>query len=241
LNVTEIGHLNNPQTSLQVVKPLLCGKRKRLDESLGSAAGWRSGRRSFFKAVVYASVLIFERALAVESRVQYTGSMIWKFKRSETSQASASAGMSRSDSSNHANSSSQGGAHSQVGTPLRAENEDVLVERADGAYVIPASYRIVGTLVTHRPVILDGELQGSSLVAPSVHVGKSGRLGIPTQAATITIDGAVDSTISARETVEVRAGGQLRGDVEAGGLSILPGGVVSGARLAIGPLRRHEG
>ncbi len=190
--------------------------------------------------MVYASVLIYERALAVAGRVQYTGSMIWKFKRSEASQTSASAGMSRSNSSNPA-TPSQAGVASQVSAPLRAENEDALVGRTDGAYVIPASYRIVGTLVTHRPVILDGELQGSALVAPSVHVGQSGRLGIPTQAATITIDGAVDSHISARETVEVRAGGQLRGDVEAGGLSIHPGGVVSGARLAIGPLRRREG
>lgn len=190
---------------------------------------------------MYASVLIFERALAVESRVQYTGSMLWKFKRSETPQASASAGVSRPTSSNHANSSHQGVSHPQVGAPTRAENEDALVERSDGAYVIPASYRIVGTLVTHRPVVLEGELQGPALVAPSLHVGKSGRLSIPTQVATITIDGTVDSPISARETVEVRAGGLLRGDVEAGGLSILPGGIVSGARLAIGPLRRSEG
>jgi cytoskeletal protein CcmA (bactofilin family) len=95
--------------------------------------------------------------------------------------------------------------------------------------------------VTHRPVVLEGELQGEGLVAPSVHIGKSGRLSIPTQAANITIEGTVDSPISVREGVEVRAGGVLLGDVEAGVLSIQPGGTVSGARLAIGPLRRRQG
>lgn len=193
------------------------------------------GRGAFFAFVVFASVPICERALAVDGRVQYTGSMLWKFKRSETPQPSTSPVTPAPSVSNQVPQS-----HS-TGSPSRVANEDALVGHPEGYYVVPASYRITGSLVTHRPVVLEGELQGDRLVAPSVHVRKSGRLTIPTQAAAIIIEGAVDSPISARENVEVRAGGVVRGDVEAGGLSILPGGVVSGARLAIGPLRKRHG
>lgn len=85
--------------------------------------------------------------------------------------------------------------------------------------------------------MVEGELCGQALVAPSVHVGAEGRLNTATQAAKVTVSGAVDSPISAREMVEVRKGGVIRNDVEAGELSILPGGLVVGARLSIGPLR----
>lgn len=160
--------------------------------------------------------------------------MLWKFKRSEPSQAPAAAVTPPSTSPNYV------ADKPQTSAPSKVENEDVVTGHPQGAYVIPASYRIVGSLVTHRHVVVEGDLQGPALVAPSVHVGPSGKLSIPTQAATITVSGTVEAPVMACDIVEVRAGGSLRSDVEAGGLSILPGGLVSGARLAIGPLRRRE-
>jgi cytoskeletal protein CcmA (bactofilin family) len=160
--------------------------------------------------------------------------MLWKFKRSEPSQASAAAVTPPPTSPNYVADKPQATA------PSKVENEDVIAGHHPGTYLIPAGYRIIGSLVTHRHVVVEGDLQGPALVAPSVHVSTSGRLNIPTQAATITVSGTVEAPVMARDTVEVRAGGSLRSDVEAGGLSILPGGMVSGARLAIGPLRRRE-
>ena len=183
---------------------------------------------------MYACVRIYEHALAVGARLKYTLSMLWKFKRSESSQVAATAVNSQPIPVAH------GADKPLTATPSKIENEDVVAGVQEGAYVIPASYRIAGTLVTHRHVVVQGEIHGPALVAPSVHVGSSGRLNIPTQTTTITVSGIVESPILVRDTVEVRAGGSIQGDVEAGGLSILPGGVVSGARLAIGPLRRRE-
>lgn len=183
---------------------------------------------------MYAWVVIFEHALAVGTRLKYTGSMLWKFKKSEPSQAPSSS------VSSQANQTIPGADKLPTSATARVENQDIVNDHREGAYVIPASYRISGSLVTNRHVIVQGDLHGAGLIAPSVHVGPTGRLNIPTQASLVTVSGAVESPISARENVEVRAGGSVRGDIESGGLTILPGGIVSGARLAIGPLRRRE-
>lgn len=116
-------------------------------------------------------------------------------------------------------------------------NVDVVSKRPDGAYIVPRHYRISGKVVTSRPVVVEGRLEGPALVAPAVHVGTLGHLNLPVQATHVVVEGVVSSRISARDLVEVMRGGEIKGDVEAGALRIAPGGLVSGARLAIGPLR----
>ena len=123
---------------------------------------------------------------------------------------------------------------------LGLENTDIVTRNPAGSFVVPGTYRISGTIVTPRHVVVEGQLDGTALVAPSVHVASNGRLNIPTQAATVTVAGVVEKSVSARELLEVRSGGALRGDVEAGVLNIQPGGQISGARLSIGPLRAQE-
>lgn len=122
----------------------------------------------------------------------------------------------------------------------QVENTDLAPSHPQGAYVIPRAYRVSGAVVTSRPVVVEGELEGSALVAPTVDVGSAGRLNIPTQAAIVTVRGSVEGPISARDYVEVQKGGVVKAAIEAGGLAILPGGVVSGAQLAIGPLRARQ-
>lgn len=181
--------------------------------------------------------MIVGNALAVAQIVKYTGRMLWKFKKSP--HLTTSPGPSTSPSVGHEPSSAASDKVAATG-PAPAENVDIAANHPQGAYVIPKAYKVFGTVVTSRPVVVEGELQGPALVAPTVHVGTAGRLNIPTQAAIVTVSGSVEGPLSAREYVEVRKGGAIKADVEAGGLSILPGGVVSGARLAIGPLRSRQ-
>jgi cytoskeletal protein CcmA (bactofilin family) len=186
---------------------------------------------------VYVSVSILDNALAVGVRVQYTGRMLWKFKKPDpqtspvnavpTSPAAHAAGVA-------------GGERVGLNGSAKVENSDVVAQSPVGSFVIPASYRVSGTIVTPRHVVVEGELEGAALVAPTVHVSSSGRLNVPTQAATVTVAGVVEQPVSAREVLEVRSGGALRADVEAGTLHIQSGGQISGARLAIGPLRAQE-
>lgn len=175
--------------------------------------------------------------------MQYTGLMLWKFKKSDHRNVSPGTPSSSSSATQSNGGLMQGGAAIEKVTSqgaARIENADVAVGHAAGTYVIPSSYRISAMIVTSRSVVVEGELEGSALVAPTVHVGTAGRLNVPTQASTITISGLVEAPVSARDYVEVRIGGSVKAAVEAGRLTVLPGGRVSGGQLSIGPLRSRE-
>lgn len=187
----------------------------------------------FLSVVVYLWVSIVRDPLAHARRVKYTSSMIWKFKKSE-------AATPVPQPTPIPEGGSAGEAKSPIVTSVKVENQDAALERPSGAFVIPGGYRISGLVVTGRHVVVEGELHGSGLVAPSVHVGGKGVLNAPTQATKVTVCGVVESPVAARDYIEVRQGGVIKNDVEAGGLCILPGGLVSGARLSIGPLRAQS-
>lgn len=187
--------------------------------------------------MVYVSVSIVDNALAVGVRVQYTVPMLWKFKKPEPQNPSVSGEPALSPSQP---AGATGGERLGLNGSAKVENTDVVSRNPVGSFVIPASYRVSGTVVTPRHVVVEGQLEGPALVAPSVHVSNAGRLAIPTQAATVTVAGVVEQPVSARELLEVRSGGSLRADAEAGTLNIQPGGHISGARLAIGPLRARD-
>ncbi|MEY4667709.1 MAG: Polymer-forming cytoskeletal [Pseudomonadota bacterium] len=186
---------------------------------------------------MYDSVTIVDIALAVGVRVQYTGRMLWKSKKHESHTQSVPQAAPPSTSPSVAGN---GGERAVVSGADRVENTDVVGRVPHGSFVVPASYRMSGTIVTPRHVIVEGQLEGNALVAPSVYVTSTGRLNAPTQAATITVAGIVQKPVAARELLEVRSGGALQADAEAGSLTIQPGGHISGARLAIGPLRGQE-
>ena len=186
---------------------------------------------------MYVSVSILDNALAVGYRVQYTGRMLWKFKKPEPNLAPVNLTPAVSTPSSNGVT---GADRVTLDDSSQVANTDVVSRNPAGSFVIPVSYRICGTIVTPRHVVVEGQLEGDALVAPSVHVSASGRLNVPTQAATVTVAGVIEKPVSARELLEVRSGGALRSDVEAGILDIQPGGQISGARLAIGPLRSQE-
>ncbi len=178
-----------------------------------------------------------DNALAVMVRVQYTGAMLWKFKKPEPTPPSSSGIPSGAPIDPH----KAGGTDRPIlNGSVKVENTDVVTRHPAGSFVIPGSYRVSGTIVTHRHVVVEGQLEGAALVAPSVAVESSGRLRVSTQVGTMSVAGVVEGPVSVRDILEVRNGGALTGEVEAGVLNILPGGAISGARLAIGPLRSQN-
>jgi len=153
--------------------------------------------------------------------------MLWKSKK-------PSAG-------NHSPSATDPVAPVSEGQPgkfeINPENLDGSTKRPPGAFVVAKGYRVSASVVTARPVVVLGELIGESLTSPSVSVGPEGRLAIPVETNTLSVEGVVEQAVKVRDSVEIKAGGRVVADVEAAAISIAPGGVVSGARLAIGPLR----
>jgi len=114
----------------------------------------------------------------------------------------------------------------------------VQAQKVSGAYVVPAGYRITGPVFTiARPIRVDGELLGRALVARDVLVSRGGTLREPAEVDTITIEGRVIGPIRARGVVDLRAGGELQGDVDAAALTVSPGGILSNCRLSVGERR----
>ena len=156
--------------------------------------------------------------------------MLWKTKKSR-SQAPSNDMASPPEVS----SSPAVGRVSQF--EVTPQNLDGSAKRQSGAFVVAKGYRVAASVITARPVVVLGELIGESLTSPSVSVGPNGRLNIPVETNTLTVEGAVERRVRVRDAVEVRSGGTILADVEAATISIAPGGFVSGAHLAIGPLR----
>ncbi len=103
-----------------------------------------------------------------------------------------------------------------------------------GTYVIPVGYKISGPIVTTRPVRVDGELAGRGLAAREVFVSASGLLKQSAEVDSLIVEGRVMAPIKARGCVEVRTGGELRGEVESPMLVVRPGGILADCQLAIG-------
>jgi cytoskeletal protein CcmA (bactofilin family) len=83
-------------------------------------------------------------------------------------------------------------------------------------------------------VRIDGELSGRGLVARQVLVSASGVLRQSAEVDSLIVEGRVIAPIKARDVVEVRNGGELRGEVESPRLCVKPGGVLLDCRLSIG-------
>ena len=101
-------------------------------------------------------------------------------------------------------------------------------------FVLPKGYRINGTLFIAGNVRIDGELSGRGLVAHKVEISVSGRVRCAVEASVILVEGVAQGGLQARDLLEIRAGGEVMGDVEAASLRVLPGAILSNARCAVG-------
>jgi cytoskeletal protein CcmA (bactofilin family) len=175
-----------------------------------------------------------KNALDVGGRVQYTVFMLWRTKKNSAEDLSVSSSVVTPVPVPGRNMDEPANRDVIIGSESAIESKTAPIT---GSYKIPKGYRVSGAVVTARPVVIEGELAGGSLVAPSVVVGKGAVLAATTKSPVVDIAGFVNASLFAREGVIIRSGGEVRGDLNAASLTVAPGGVVAGARLAIGPLR----
>lgn len=159
--------------------------------------------------------------------------MFWRNKKQPSSSPIATAGFSLGESGRAgANSDTLEGAIPDISDsppPREAHRRSV-----SGTYVVPVGYKISGPVFTTRPVRIDGELSGRGLVAREVLVSASGLLKQSAEVDSLVVEGRVAAPVKARGSVEVRTGGELRGEVESPVLSVKPGGIIVDCRLSVG-------
>jgi cytoskeletal protein CcmA (bactofilin family) len=102
------------------------------------------------------------------------------------------------------------------------------------AYVLPKGYRVNGMLFVSGDVRIDGELSGRGVVAHKVEIAGTGRVRCPVEASVILVEGLAQGALRARDLLEIRAGGEVRGDVEAASLRVFAGAILSDARCTVG-------
>lgn len=119
-------------------------------------------------------------------------------------------------------------------TQLSASIEGATSERP---YVIPKSYRVSGNLFMSRPVLVRGEVVDGSVDATTLIVSEGGRLGVPTKAIRVAIEGVAEADVSAAAELRVGPKAIVRGSLNAPVVRVEPGAKVSEATLFVGPKR----
>jgi len=109
-----------------------------------------------------------------------------------------------------------------------------LSERAGRPFVVPASYTVSGSVITSRPVVIQGEFSEGELTTPLAVVLSKGQVTAPMRVNALRVHGTVASRVTAREMVEVASDGRLEGEVETPAMSVEPGGSLCGALLRVG-------
>jgi cytoskeletal protein CcmA (bactofilin family) len=105
------------------------------------------------------------------------------------------------------------------------------------SFVIPRGYRVSGVIISHRPVVLRGELHGRSVSAGAVTVEATGVLRAPAEVESLRVFGSVVAPVRATLAVEVMSGGSIQDDLETPCLHVAAGGRVSGGLLTVGAAR----
>ena len=85
---------------------------------------------------------------------------------------------------------------------------------------------VQGKLSFDTSVQIDGKLLGEVYSSRTLVVGKSGSIDAIVNVATLVVEGQISGKISARERVEVRAGGILSGEVSTPNLVVETGGIL---------------
>lgn len=111
------------------------------------------------------------------------------------------------------------------------------LSQAGRAYVVPRSYRVTGTIISARPVVVQGEVADGAMDAAVVSVPHGGRLAVPTKASSVYVDGLVVSDVSASVEIAVGSQATVRGSLNAPAIRVEPGAQLANAVLFVGPKR----
>ena len=94
--------------------------------------------------------------------------------------------------------------------------------------VLGPSLRFKGDLVADEDLVVQGQIEGSILHTRSLTIGAQGRMQGDIKARRITVEGTVDGDLYALDSVVLRAGAIVRGNVFANKVSVAEGAKFSG-------------
>ena len=94
--------------------------------------------------------------------------------------------------------------------------------------VLGPSLKFKGDLVADEDLVVQGQIEGSILHTRSLTIGGQGRMNGDIKARRITVEGTVDGDLYALESVVLRAGAIVRGNVFANKVSVAEGARFSG-------------
>ena len=94
--------------------------------------------------------------------------------------------------------------------------------------VLGASLRFKGDLVADEDLVLQGQVEGSILHTRSLTIGAQGRMKGDVKARRITVEGTVDGDLYALDSVVLRPGAIVRGNLYANKVSVAEGARFSG-------------
>ncbi len=88
---------------------------------------------------------------------------------------------------------------------------------------------VEGTLEFHGTIRLDGRVKGKIFSdGGTLIIGEKAVIQADIRVNTVIVMGQVSGTIDAKERVEVSSPGRVNGDIDAGVISIEPGGIFNG-------------
>jgi len=112
--------------------------------------------------------------------------------------------------------------------------EHVSNKADDFATVIGPDARFKGELTFQGGVRIDGQFEGSIETDGKVFVSKGGELKAEVKASSLALEGKLVGNLTAKDRVELRATGQLHGDVRAAKLLVVEGATFVG-HCEVGP------
>lgn len=92
---------------------------------------------------------------------------------------------------------------------------------------IGANTRVKGEIVTKGTLRIDGSVEGK-VEADWIILGDKAFLKGDATARGVVVGGAIDGNVTAKEIVEIKQKGQIRGDISTNKLTVAEGGVLEG-------------
>lgn len=100
--------------------------------------------------------------------------------------------------------------------------------RASSGTLIGETIKIKGTVVSHEPLQLNGELDGELDMDQRLTIGAKAKVSAKVKAREVHIAGAVKGNVHAADRVVLAKGAHLEGDVKTAGIVIEDGAYFKG-------------
>lgn len=168
--------------------------------------------------------------------------MVWRRKRESEAQkgvdteAARAGHLGRVESSDLPAGTAVQGVARDIGAVVSSNSDRVvgLVHSFEKRpYTVPRGYKISGSLFSMRPVLVEGELAGTDLVAQQVCVAPGGLLRGGARVGVLMCQGSLDAEIVATKSVEIKSSGSVSGSVTAPQVRVESGAKMHNAELRI--------